>query len=52
MRERWAVYVDQVGSSDTVRVVEACFFNNLIESLLTHNVDRSKIVQYIASVDT
>jgi thymidylate kinase len=46
MRERWAAYVDQVGLSDKVMVVEACFFNNLIESLLAHNVDRPKIVQY------
>jgi thymidylate kinase len=46
MRERWAAYVDQVGLSDRVIVVEACFFNNLIDSLLAHNVDRPKIIQY------
>jgi len=46
MRERWAAYVDQVELSDEVRVVEACFFNNLIESLVAHDVDRPRIAQY------
>jgi thymidylate kinase len=46
MRERWAAYVDQVELSGEVRVVEASFFNNLIESLLAYNVDRPKILQY------
>lgn len=46
MRERWAAYVDQVGLSGEVRVVEACLFNNLIQLLLEQNVDRRKIVQY------
>ena len=52
MRERWAAYVDQVGLSDEVKVVEACFFNNLIESLLAHNVDRPKIIQYADELQT
>lgn len=46
MRQRWADFVDQVGLSAEVRVVEACFFNNLIETLLAHNVERSKIIEY------
>ena len=46
MRHRWAAYVDQVSLSGQVMVVEATFFNNLLESLLAHNVDRLKIVQY------
>jgi hypothetical protein len=46
MRGRWAAYVDQVGSCDQVSVVEACLFNNLIESLLAHDVGRSEIVRY------
>ncbi len=46
MRERWAEYVDQVSLSTEVSVVEACFFNNLIETLLAHNVDRAQIIQY------
>jgi len=43
---RWAAYVDRAGSSDKVRVVEGCYFNNGIESLLAHNVDRSRTLQY------
>jgi len=46
MLKRWVAYVDQVGLSDKVVVVEACFFNNLMETLLAHNVDRPKILQY------
>jgi thymidylate kinase len=46
MLERWAECVEQVGLSDKVVVVEACLFNNLIETLLAHNVDRPKILQY------
>lgn len=46
MRERWTTYIDQVELSDEVRVVEACFFNNFIESLVAHDVDRPKIVEY------
>jgi hypothetical protein len=46
MLERWAVYVECVDSSDEVTVIEASFFNNLIEDLLIHNVERSRIVQY------
>jgi thymidylate kinase len=43
---RWAAYVDRVGSSDEVKVVEGCYFNNGIESLLAHNVDRPRTLQY------
>jgi thymidylate kinase len=43
---RWAAYVDRVGSSDEVKVVEGCYFNNGIESLLAHNVDRTRTLQY------
>ncbi len=46
MRQRWAAYVHQIGLSNQVRVVEASFFNNLIEFLLAHNVDRPQIIQY------
>jgi thymidylate kinase len=43
---RWAAYVDRVGSSDEVKVVEGCYFNNGIESLLAHNVDRPRTLEY------
>jgi hypothetical protein len=46
MRDRWAAYARQGGLSEQVMVVEACFFNNLIEFLLAYNVDRPKIVRY------
>jgi len=45
MRKKWAAYVTQVGLSQ-VKVVEASFFNNLIEYLLAYNVDRPQIIQY------
>jgi len=46
MLNRWAEYVDRLRSSDEVCVMEACFFNNLIETLLIHNLDRTGIIQY------
>jgi hypothetical protein len=46
MLERWAAYVALIESSGEVTVIEASFFNNLIEDLLIHNVERSRIVQY------
>jgi thymidylate kinase len=45
-RQRWAAYVGKVGSSEEVRVVEACYFNCLIEFLLAYNVDVPEILQY------
>lgn len=47
---RWVAYVDRVGSSDEVKAVEGCYFNNGIESLLAHNVDRPKALQYAAEL--
>jgi hypothetical protein len=38
--------VNRVGSSDEVTVVEGCYLNNGIESLLAHNVDRPRTLQY------
>jgi len=46
MRLNWKTYVDEIDRSKQVRVVEACFFNNLIETLFMHNLGRSKIIQY------
>lgn len=43
---RWTAFVDHVRSSGQVMVIEACFFNNLIESLLAHNVAGPEIIQY------
>lgn len=46
MLGRWSAYVERIGSSNEVCVVEACFFNNLIETLLIQNLPRAKIIQY------
>jgi hypothetical protein len=43
---RWAAFVDHIRSSDQIMVVEACLFNNLLESLLMHNVARPEIMRY------
>jgi hypothetical protein len=46
MLERWSAYVALIESSGEVIVIEASFFNNLIDDLLIHNVERSRISQY------
>lgn len=46
MAGRWRRFATQVGMGDTVTIVEAAFFNNLIESLLAHKVDRREILRY------
>lgn len=43
---KWRAFAERIESSYKVTVVEACFFNNVIESLLVHNVDRPRIIQY------
>jgi hypothetical protein len=42
----WQAFVCHIKGSGQVIVVEACLFNNLIESLLAHNVARKRIIQY------
>jgi hypothetical protein len=51
-RANWVIYTDQVGSSTQVRVLEACFFNNLLETLFAHNVARAQIVQFATELQT
>lgn len=46
MRANWFAYLYQVRSSLEIRVLDACFFNNLLETLWIHNVERSQIFQY------
>jgi thymidylate kinase len=46
MLGKWRAFVEWIESSGKVIVVEACFFNNVIESLLVHNVDRPRIIEY------
>jgi thymidylate kinase len=50
MRANWVAYVNQIGNNEEVHVVEACFFNNLLETLLAHNVERAQIIQYAAEL--
>ncbi len=50
IRVNWVAFVDQVESTARVCVVEACFFNNLLEMLLAHNVERSQILQFAAEL--
>jgi len=50
VRANWVAFVDQVGSSTEVRVVEACFFSNLLETLMAYNVAGSRIVQFAAEL--
>lgn len=51
-RANWVAYFDQVGSSAEIRVLEACFFNNLLETLWAHNVERSQIIQFADELQT
>lgn len=46
MPNRWQSFVRGINSSPQVKVVEACFFNNEIEYLLTHDRQRSEIFAY------
>ena len=45
-REKWAAYFNQVRSAPDVKVLEACFFNNLLETVLAHKVGSQKILQF------
>jgi hypothetical protein len=46
IRANWVAYSDQVGSSAEIRVLEACFFNNLLEALWAHNLERPRIIRF------
>jgi thymidylate kinase len=50
IRVNWAAFVDQVGASTEVCVVEACFFNNLLETLMAYNVERAQILRFAAEL--
>ena len=38
MQENWIAYVDKVGSAADVNVLDACFFNNLLNFIVTLNI--------------
>ncbi len=50
VRVKWGAFVDHINASGQVIIVEACFFNNLFESLLVHNVERERITQYASAL--
>jgi hypothetical protein len=52
MLPRWKSYVAEIQASRRVAIVEACFLNNLIETLFIHNVERNTIVQYALELET
>jgi hypothetical protein len=44
MFQKWPAFVQSVQATDEVVVIEAAFFNNLIETLFTHNVETAAIL--------
>ena len=46
IRANWITFIDQIKASDEVRVLEASFFNNLFETLLSYNVESLRIIQF------
>ena len=46
IRERWTAFVQQTAQSREVVVVEASFFNNLIETVFAHAMDRAEVIRY------
>ncbi len=46
IRSNWVGYVDQIEASPEVQVIEASFFNNLLETLLAHQLKRPEIIQF------
>lgn len=50
IRTKWAAYVDQVSSSIGVCVIEASFFNNLLETLFAHKVESPQIIKFAAEL--
>ena len=44
--EKWDALVVQTLESSTITVIEASFFNNLIEKLLAHCLDRATILNF------
>jgi len=52
IRKNWVAYADQIRSSDEVGVIEASYFNNLLETLLAHKVERPQILQFAAELQS
>jgi hypothetical protein len=43
---RWRALVEHIESSGEILILEACFFNNLLETLFSHNVSTPNIYQF------
>ncbi|MCJ7625669.1 MAG: hypothetical protein MUO76_19430 [Anaerolineaceae bacterium] len=46
MRQKWEDFASHIHAADEVTVIEASFYNNLFETMFSHNVDSSTIIQY------
>lgn len=46
MHEQWPAFAQSVADGDEVVIIEAAYFNNLIETLFTHNVDTEAILDH------
>lgn len=51
MLEQWKNFVTQAQASDTVTVIEAGFFNNLLETLFIENVPQPEILSYARQLE-
>ena len=44
--EKWKAFVIQIMKSETTTIIEASFFNNLIETLFSHCLNRTAIIDF------
>ena len=49
-RQRWAIFADHIQMSDRTMVIEACFLNNLVETLMSENISKGHIIQFVQSI--
>jgi hypothetical protein len=52
MSKQWAAFTANVQLSGRVVTVEACFFNNLLETLLAGNLERQRILSYAVEIQS
>ncbi len=46
MLQKWQTFVRSIGTSNEVVIIEASFFNNLMDTLFMHNVETDAIIAY------
>ena len=44
--QKWGGFVDQIRESGRITIIEASFFNNLIETLFAHCLDQATIIDF------